>query len=108
MGDALSALEDFYFSLRDQVSMLSVATTPQEQRDTLNSQVVAARTAYWACVNKMFHDDDPQVISLTSQLKTATDQVKAAVKQMGSISKVIDDITEGVTIATQLAGLVVG
>lgn len=108
MGEALSAVEALYFELQQKIGMLSLASTTQEQRDAFTSQYVAARAAYWNCVNKMFHDDDPQVVALTTQLKAATDDVKQSEKELGNISKVIDDVTEAVTIAGKLATLAVG
>ena len=108
MGEALSAVEALYFGLQQKIGMLSLASRSQGQRDAFMSQYVAARTAYWSCVNKMFHDDDPQVIALTTQLKAATDEVTKSEKELGDISKVIDDVTEAVTIASKLATLAVG
>ncbi len=107
MQDALAAVEALYFKLQQQVGMLSLAATSQAQKDAFMTQYVAARTAYWACVNKMFHDDDPVVVSLTAQLNAANDKVSNAVSEMGNISAVLDDITLAVTLAGQLSTLVV-
>ncbi|HEY0760713.1 MAG TPA: hypothetical protein VGD59_15805 [Acidisarcina sp.] len=108
MGDALSTIEALYFGLQQQVGMISLATTTQAEKDRFMTQYVAARTAYWACINKMFHDDDPQVATLTRQLKDATTQVSKAEAEMGNISKVIDNITQAVTIAAQLSTFAAG
>jgi esterase/lipase len=108
MGDALSALEALYFGLQQQVGMLTLAATTQAQKDAFMTQYVKARTDYWACVNKMFHEDDPQVAALTAQLNTLNDQVTKSEKEMGDISKVIDVITQAVTVADQLVPFAAG
>ncbi|MDR3751287.1 MAG: hypothetical protein P4K94_07340 [Terracidiphilus sp.] len=106
MQDALAALEKNYMNLNQQLNMLSVNCTA-DQKSALMNQVVAARTAYWSCVNKAFHDDDPQVVSLTSQLNAANKQLSNAVQQMGDITATLNQITQAVTIATGLAALVI-
>ncbi|NYF78056.1 hypothetical protein [Granulicella arctica] len=103
MGDALSSVESYYFSLQSQLDLLLAACTTQQQRDALMSQYVAARQNYWSCINKMFHNDDPAVIALVTQLKAAEALVKQSVAQMGDISKVIDGITKAVAIGVQIA-----
>jgi small-conductance mechanosensitive channel len=87
--------------------MLSAACQTQAQRDTLQTQYVQARQNYWACVNKAFHDDDPQVVALTTQLDTFNKQLTTAVQQMGDISNLLNQITEAVSTAASLAKLVI-
>jgi hypothetical protein len=103
MGDALSSLESYYISLQSQLDVLLAGCTTQQQRDSLMSQYIAARQNYWNCIHKMFHNDDPAVIALVTQLKAATEDVKKSVKEMGTISKVIDGITKAVSIGAQIA-----
>jgi small-conductance mechanosensitive channel len=86
--------------------MLSLSCN-QAERDALNTQLVAARSVYWSCVNKVFHDDDPQVVALTAQLKQQTQAIKDAVQNMGDIAKVLDQITTAVNTAANLAALVI-
>ena len=106
MQDALSALEQTYMNLQSQVSMLSMNCNA-DQKNTLITQLVAARSAYWSCVNKAFHDDDPQVISLTNQLNAANQQLSNAVQQMGDITATISQITQAVSLASGLASMVI-
>jgi len=106
MQDPLAALEQNYMNLNQQLAMLSLNCTP-DQKNSLISQVVAARTAYWSCVNKAFHDDDPQVVNLTSQLNAANQQLSNAVQQMGDITATLNQIDEAVTLASSLAALVI-
>jgi ABC-type proline/glycine betaine transport system substrate-binding protein len=107
MQTALAELETTYLTLQSQIGMLLNACQTQDQRDALTAKLVAARSNYWAGVNKAFHDDDPTVIALTTQLNAANDQVKAAVQQLGNIDKTIDIITQAVTIGASLAAKVI-
>jgi len=106
MQDPMSVLEQNYIAIQDQVNMLSL-NCDQAERDALNTQLVAARSAYWSCVNKAFHDDDPQVVALTTQLKQQTQSITDAVQNMGDIAKVLDQITTAVNTAAKLAALVI-
>jgi hypothetical protein len=106
MQDALAALEQNYMNLNRQLTMLSANCT-QEQRSQLIAQVVAARSAYWSCVNKAFHDDDPRVVSLTAQLNAASQQLSNAVEQMGDMTDTITRISHAAAIAGSLAALVI-
>jgi hypothetical protein len=107
MQSPLQELETTYFTLQAQINTLSQACQTQDERDSISAQYVKARQNYWACVNKAFHDDDPQVLSLTSQIDAANQQLSTAVKQMGNITKVITDITNTVTLGEQLASKVI-
>jgi hypothetical protein len=107
MQDPLQQLETTYFTLQSQINPLSRACQTQEQRDALSGQYVIARQNYWACVNKAFHDDDPQVVSLTGQIGTANQELSKAVQQIGDIAKTITDITNVVTLGEQLASKVI-
>lgn len=106
MQDALAALEQNYMTIQDQLNMLALGGD-QAQRDALSTQLVAARSAYWSCVNKAFHDDDPRVIALTAELVKQTEAIEGAVQDLGNIARVLDQITTAVTSASKLAGLVI-
>ncbi|HMD78120.1 MAG TPA: hypothetical protein VKG86_12195 [Terracidiphilus sp.] len=107
MQTALSELETTYFTLQAKIGMLLAACTTQGQRDALTTQYVAARSAYWSCVNKAFHDDDPAVVALTTQLDTSNKQLKTDVTQLGNINTTINNITQVVTIGASLAAKVI-
>src|SRR5579884_11657 len=106
MQDAMAALEQNYVTIQDQVNILAL-NCDQGQRNTLNTQLVAARNAYWSCVNKAFHDDDPQVSALTANLKQQAKAIADAVENMGDIAKVLDQITTAVNTAAKLSALVI-
>lgn len=107
MQTPLQELETTYFTLQSQINMLGQACETQAQREAISAQYVRARQNYWTCVNKAFHDDDPQVGSLTSQIEAANQQLSNAVQQMDNITNTINDITKVVTLGTQLAAKVI-
>ncbi|MDR3752233.1 MAG: hypothetical protein P4K93_01155 [Terracidiphilus sp.] len=107
MQSPLQELETTYFTLQSQINMLSQACQTQQQRDAISTQYVQARLNYWACVNKAFHDDDPQVVNLTTQIDAANQQLTNAVQQLGNIVTTINDITNVVTLGAQLAAKVI-
>lgn len=107
MPNALQELQDTFLTLQSQIDMLSAACQNQEQRDSLQDQYTKARVAYYATLDKAFHDDDPQVADLTAQLAKANTQLKNAVQEMGNISKTIDEITKAVTLVANLADKVI-
>lgn len=107
MQDALSALEASYITLQAQIADLSAACQNPDQTSALMSKYVAARTNYWSCVNKAFHDDDPAVASLVTQLNAANMDLKTAVEQMGDMKKVLDSITQAITLGSSLAAKVI-
>ncbi|HUN84143.1 MAG TPA: hypothetical protein VMU48_07180 [Terracidiphilus sp.] len=107
MQDALSALETSYFTLQAQIAELSAACQTPDQINALMSKYVAIRANYWSCINKAFHDDDPSVTSLVAKLNAANTNLKSAVEQMGDMNKVLDFITQAVTLGTSLATKVI-
>lgn len=106
MQDPLAVLEQNYSTIQDQVNMLPL-DCKQADRDAFNAQLVAARSAYLSCLDKAFHDDDPQVVALTAQLKQQTQSITNAVQNMGDIAKVLDQITTAAHTAANLAALVI-
>ena len=105
MQNAMMALEQNYMTIQNVVTMLPLNGN-KSLRDSLNTQVVAARRAYWSCVNKAFHDDDPRVVDLTAQLKQQTQAINDAVKNLGDIANNLDQITTAAETAAKLAALV--
>ncbi|HEY1903878.1 MAG TPA: hypothetical protein VGG56_15705 [Terracidiphilus sp.] len=107
MQEALAQLESTYLTMQPQIGLMLNACPSQGDRDTITTKFVAARQNYWSCVNKAFHDDDPQVISLTTDLTTANTALKTAVTQLDDIKKTIDAITQAVTVGASLAAEVI-
>jgi hypothetical protein len=104
---SLSELETTYITLQAEIGALLAACQTQDQKDALTAQYVAARTAYWSCINKAFHDDDPTVVSLTNQLDASNKQLQTYVAELSDINTTIANITQVVTVGAQLAAKVI-
>lgn len=102
MGPSVQALENLYVLLRGSLTTLQAQGATPGQLDQLRTQVVQARTNYWTAINSIFHDDDPGVRDLTSELNTEQLSLEATIKHLGEVSKVLDAITKAVDIGSQL------
>ena len=102
MNPSVQALENLYFLLRGSLTTLQAHGATPDQLDQLRTQIVIARTNYWIAVNKIFHEDDPQVRNLTSQLNAAQISLDATIKHLNDVAKVLDAITKAVDIGSQL------
>jgi hypothetical protein len=107
MGNALQSLETQYFFLTQSLPSLLGACTNQDQKDAVNSQYVTARRNYWSGINAIFHDDDPQVEKLVTEMHAEQDELENAVKKLTEIAKVIAVITTAVKVGSDLAKLAV-
>lgn len=107
MPGALSEVESTYFTLQSKIANLNDACQTPEQAAALSAQYVAAHDAFLAAQNGAFHDDDPEVATLTADLNDANTKLKKAVQEMGEIKGIIDIATEAVKISTSLAGKVI-
>jgi|SRR3984893_9080346 hypothetical protein len=106
MGNGLQSLETLYLFLTTNLSALLATCQNQDQRAAITSLYVASRRSYWNCINKTFHDDDPAVASLVSQLQAAQDRLQATTQGLASVADAISEITEAVKVAAQLAATV--
>jgi hypothetical protein len=102
MNPSVEALENLYFLLRGSLSTVQAHGATPDQLDQLRTQIVLARTNYWTAINKVLHDDDPQVRALTSQLNTAQLSLEATIKHLNDVAKVLDTITKAVDIGSQI------
>lgn len=102
MNPSVEALENLYFLLRNSLSTLQANGATPDQLNQLRAQIVQARTNYWTAINSIFHNDDPDVSSLTSQLNAAQLSLAATIQHLNDVSKVIDLITKAVGIGSAL------
>src|ERR1700743_1093762 len=102
MGNSLQALEDQYMLLTQNLSAVLGACTTQQQKDIVMQQYVTARRNYWNSIQKIFHDDDPSIVSLVKQMSDEQKQIKGAVAKLNEISKVIGIITDAVSVGSAL------
>jgi hypothetical protein len=103
MGNSLQALESQYMLLTQNLSEVLAACTTQEEKDAVMQQYVTARRNYWNSIAKVFHDDDPAIVSLVKQMGAEQKQLKDATRKLNDISKVLNIITDAVTLGTALA-----
>lgn len=102
MNPSVEALENQYFLLRGALETLSDQGATPEQLDQMRTQVVQSRTNYWTALNKVLHDDDPQVQQLVIQLNAEQVTLETAIAQRANVAKVIDAVTKAVSIGSQI------
>jgi HEAT repeat protein len=107
MSEAVTALQNIYFAIQQNISAMLAACQTQAQRDELMSKYVAARQNYWQAINKVFHDDDPAVKTLVTQANDAAKTLTAISTNLGDIATVLNDITKAVTLGSQIVAKVV-
>ena len=105
MGDALSSLEAQYLFLTQHLAAILGACQTDEQRTIVRTNYVAARRNYWDAINQIFHDDDPQIEQVVSQMKDAQDSLQKMTLDLANIAQVITAITTAVKVGTELASM---
>ncbi|HVW79304.1 MAG TPA: hypothetical protein VHB45_16935 [Alloacidobacterium sp.] len=103
MGPSLQSLEDQYMLLTANLSKMQDACSTQSERDQLMTQYVTSRRNYWSSIQKVFHDDDPQVEVLVKEMRNEQQAIKDATAHLENIAKVIDIVTDAVSVGTALA-----
>lgn len=105
MGDALSSLEAQYLFLTQHLAAILGACQTDDQRTIVRTNYVAARRNYWDAINQIFHDDDPQIEQVVSQMKDAQDSLQKMTLDLANIAKVITAVTTAVKVGTELASM---
>ena len=105
MSDALSALEGLYVFMTSNLAALQAAFPADPEKSRLMSLYVAARTSYWKCVDATFHDDDPAITALVTQMNAQQATIAAEVAAMNDVGKILNAITSAVQIGARLASL---
>lgn len=103
MNQSLAVLEKQYMFLSQGLPDLMAQGATTEELNAIRAAIVQSRTNYWTAINKILHDDDPDVETLVSQMNTAQLNLEAGLKNLGEVAKVIDVITKAVAIGSQLA-----
>jgi len=103
MGPSLQSLEDQYILLTQQLPATLEACTTQVQKDQVTAQYTTSRRNYWSSIQKAFHDNDPTVVSLVHQMHDEQTKIEDVTKHLDDIAKVINIITDAVTVGTALA-----
>jgi hypothetical protein len=102
MANALLDIVDTFNALDAEYNLLRVACQTQADRDALAAKYAEAQENCEKCTNQCLEDDDAEIAGLDKELKGCNDQLKKAVTEMGNMSKVLDNLTQAVTIGAQL------
>jgi len=107
MNPATLALENQYFSLRKSLPELEAQGATQDQLDALRTAIAQSRTNYWTAIGRQFHEDDPEVAALISQMNASQLALDQTVKHLGDVAKILNGITQAVDIGSKLAAKVI-
>jgi len=105
MANALLDVIDTFVSLDAQYTMLRIACKTADDLATLDSRYVTAQENAEIVTGQELDDDDKEVSALDTQLKICNTELKKATLQMGNMSKVLDNLTEAVTIGGKLIAM---
>jgi allophanate hydrolase subunit 1 len=103
MNASIQALENQYELLRGSLSDFEAKGATEDQLDTLRKAIAQSRDNYWKATQSILHDDDPEVVALTSQMNTIQVALDQEVKKLENIANVLNKITKAVDIGSQLA-----
>ncbi len=113
MGDALASLEAQYIFLTNHLDEYLDACkgdapgSVDSDQDSVRSNYVTSRQNYWGCIKKIFHDDDPEVMSAVQQVKSAQSALEDSLDSLKEIATVLNTIDQAVKVGGQLAKLAV-
>jgi len=105
VSEALQSLQDLYFYLTNNLATLQAKYSQEPQKSEFMTQYVAARRNFFNSINKVFHDDDPQIVTLCAQMKQQQATLKKEVDTMNDVAKVLNAITTAVQIGAKIASL---
>ncbi len=102
MANALAEVQETYLSLDKNYSLLLAACQTEAQREQLEAQYAQAQDAYEKCLGQMLDADTAEIADLTARLKVVNAQIAGALSVMGDMSKVLNVITQALTIGEEL------
>ena len=102
MGSLVS-LETQYEFLTQTLSALLAACSTEEERDQIMAQYVSSRRNYLSCLQKIFHENDPQVATLVAEMQKEQQQIEDAAKHLENVAKIINVVADAVGVGTALA-----
>ena len=92
----LVSLEDQYIFLTNHLDDYLTACKTDTDRDSVTGNYVNSRRNYWTCINKTFHDDDPKVVAVVTQMGAAQKSLEGSLAQLGQIATVLNTIASAV------------
>lgn len=102
---SFAALQEQYFYLDRNFNRLFMATTTDEERDTLRTDYVQARDNYWKARTQRFNDADPMVDELQQKVAAAQQQIERSMERLDDVAGVLDTITAAVNLGSRLVSL---
>ena len=103
MNPSLKALENQYLLLTNNLPALIVACKDDcTLKDNLMTSYVTSRRNYWDGIKAIFHDDDPAVHALVTQMTADQISLDATIQNLGKIAKILAAITKAVDVGSQL------
>ena len=105
MANVLLDVVDTFNSLDTQYNMLRVACQTQADRDALEAKYGEAQDNAEDCTGQCLEDDDADIAALGKELRGCNDKLKNAEAEMGDMSKVLDNLTQALTIGSKFVGI---
>ena len=106
MANALEDVVDTFVTLDAQYAVLRLACKTHADRDALDARYATAQENNEECTDEELQDDDAEVAALSKKLKDCNEELKKAEVEMGNMSKVLDNLTEAVTIGSRLMAII--
>jgi uncharacterized protein YukE len=110
MSAALAAVKAIYENSQQKLNIMLAACRPDQvaQHDEIVRQYLQALENYQACINQIFHENDPALVALENKANACADQIKHIESQLGDIAKVVNIITQGAQYGSKIVGAIVG
>jgi superfamily II DNA helicase RecQ len=106
-GDSLKALEEQHYTLYRNLDDMEANCKDEDCRRQVWEQYSTARRNHDDCINKIFNQDDTQVIELTKECQNQTANINKEVQDLSDMVKVLKVVTAAVQVGTRLASLAV-
>jgi hypothetical protein len=100
---SLKALEEQHYSLYRQRDAMEAACKNEECRQAVWDQYSQARRNHDDCINKIFDQNNPEVVRLTKECRDETAQMNDALGDLQNMTRVLQVVTAAVKVGTTLA-----
>ena len=107
MSPALTVEEALYFQAQLKLNEMLAACQSQAERDQVMAAYVQLRHNYFLCIDRTFHDDDPELVALVTQAEKSVSEIQKIEEHLGDIAKVINVLTTAVTYGAKIASKVI-
>jgi hypothetical protein len=107
MSPSSEAVAQIYFNYQTNLNAMVDACPQQTDKDYIANKLTQARTNYFACLNKSFQEHDPELKVLVTQAQGSAETLKHIEDHLAEVSKVIDVVTDAVTVGSKIAAKVI-